>query len=129
MNPTEDHPDVLQNIESVVIDVSRSNSAMTNYTVMRVYDTAIAEYSALARQQPPKPANLTGLDATLFKAVREICEWRLGHAVNRDSDEKIKPLSVEDLVACLKKLRKSVDFWTRERGRQGYLECIKDFLP
>jgi hypothetical protein len=129
MNPTEDHPDVLQNIEAAVVAVWRSNRAMTNYTVMRAYDTAIAEYSALARQQTPKPANLTGLDATLFKAVREICEWRLGHGANPDSDEKITPISVEDLVACLKKLRKSVDFWTRERGRSGYLDYIQDFLP
>jgi hypothetical protein len=102
---------------------------MTNYTVMRDYDTAIAEYSALARQQIAKPTNLTGLDATLFKAVRESCEWRIGHAASPDSDEKITPLPVEDLVACLKKLRKSVDFWTRERSRNGYLEYIQDFLP
>ena len=101
---------------------------MNNYTVMRAYDAAIAEYSALSREHTPKPANLTGHDAVIFEEVRRICEWRLGHTASPESDEKITPIPVEDLVACLKKLRKSVDFWTRERGRSGYLEYIQDFL-
>jgi hypothetical protein len=69
MSPTEDHLDVLQNIEFAVVSAWRSNSAINNYTVMRAYETAIAEYSALARQHTPKPANLTGLDAVVFDGV------------------------------------------------------------
>ena len=128
MDPIEEHLDVLQNIESVVVEVWRNHSAMTNYTVMRAYETAIAYYSALAREQSPKPVNLTGLDATLFEAVKDVCEWRLGRGAESDGDE-VSALPVEVLVSCLRKLRKSVDRWTREGGRQGYLQFIEKFLP
>ena len=127
MNPLDDYQDVLQNIESAVVGLWRSHKEMTNYTVMRAYDAAIAFYNALAREQTPKPANLTGLDAELFKAVQEICEFRLGRIKLPDQIE-IAPIPVEDLVACLRKLRKSVDFWTEEGGRQGYLKYIENFL-
>jgi hypothetical protein len=128
MNPIEDYQDVLQNIESAVVHTWRTHSEMTNYSVMRVYDAAIAFYNALAREQTPKPANLTGLDADLLKAVQEICEFRLGRVKLSDKVE-VTPIPLEDLVACLRKLRKSVDFWTKQGGRQGYLQYIEKFLP
>lgn len=33
-----------------------------------------------------------------------------------------------EIVACLKRLRKSVQFWTKSGGRQGYLNYIVEFL-
>lgn len=127
MNPIDDYQDVLQNIESAVVRLWRRHKEMTNYTVMRAYEAAIAFYNAQAREQTPKPANLTGLDAELFKAVQEMCEFRLGRVKLSDQPE-ITPIPLEDLVACLRKLRKSVDFWTEQGGRQGYLKYIENFL-
>ncbi|HWH70932.1 MAG TPA: hypothetical protein VNT26_16200 [Candidatus Sulfotelmatobacter sp.] len=131
MNPVKDYQDVLQNIEFVVIQVWREHPEMTNYSVMRAYDAAIAYYHALARKQTPKPVNLTGLDVTVFALVKEVCDWRLGRGSEpgRDLPEGFEPLPLEDLVACLRRLRKSVDFWTKEGGRQGYLQYIDQFLP
>ncbi|MCL4835936.1 MAG: hypothetical protein KJZ86_26085 [Caldilineaceae bacterium] len=37
-------------------------------------------------------------------------------------------LSVEDLLACLQRIHKSVGFWSRQGGRQGYLTYIGEFL-
>jgi hypothetical protein len=31
-------------------------------------------------------------------------------------------------VACLRKLHKSVEFWTKQGGRQGYLQFIEKFV-
>lgn len=39
------------------------------------------------------------------------------------------PVSVETLIACLKRLEKSVKLWNEQGGRQGYLEYIAEFLP
>ena len=127
MNPIEDYQDVLQNTEFAVVDVWRTNRAMTNYTVMRAYDAALTHYTALAREHTPKPSNLTGLDAMLFEAVKGICEWRLGHSSNKE-ETQVEAIPVEDLIACLRRLRKSVDHWTKEGGRQGYLQFIEQFL-
>jgi hypothetical protein len=125
MDPLKDYEDVLQNIEAVVAEIWRKHPEMTNYTVMRAYEAAIARYHAEARGYAPKPANLTGLDAMVFSAVSEICEWRLGRTRNSDD---IKAIPVEDLVACLRKLNKSVEFWTQTGGRQGYMTFIERFV-
>lgn len=127
MSPTEDYQDVLQNIEAAVAEVWRGHGELTNYAVMRAYEAAIARYNAEARQQAPKPATLTGLDATLYQRVSAICDWRLGRAGSPDLP-KVEPVPVEDLVACLRKLHKSVEFWTKQGGRQGYMRFIEKFV-
>jgi hypothetical protein len=127
VNPIDDHQDVLQNIESAVVQVWRQHPAMTNYAVMAAYDAAIQYYRALANQQAPKPVQLTSLDAQLFEAVREMCEWRSGRKPMPELGE-IAPIPLEDLIACLRRLRKSVDFWTKRSGRQGYMQYIEQFV-
>ncbi len=128
MNPIKDYEDVLERIETAVVGIWRKHPAMTNYAVMRAYDAAIAHYVAIARQQTPKPVNLTGLDATLFEAVRDVCDWRLGLVKYADRPQ-LAPVPPEDMVACLRRLRKSVDLWTAENGRQGYMEYIEKYIP
>ena len=127
MDPVKDYEDVLKGIETEVVRLWRKNPEMTNYTAMRAYEAATAHYNALARQQTPKPANLTGLDAKLFEAIRDFCDWRLGIVKYADRPEP-KPMPAEDMVACFRRLRKSVDMWTQEAGRQGYMQYIKKFL-
>jgi hypothetical protein len=126
MNEPE-HLDVLQNIEFIVVRTWRDHPELNNYNVMRAYEAAIAHYGALARGLRPKPVELSGLDEELFLGIIGVSEWRLGNEQN-DKD-KLPPIPLEDLVGCLRKLRKSVERWTREGGRQGYLEFIKQFLP
>jgi len=40
----------------------------------------------------------------------------------------VTPIPLEDMVACLRKLRKSVDFWTKQGGRQGYMKYIEHYV-
>ncbi len=35
-----------------------------------------------------------------------------------------EPLTHDVILACIKRIRKSVEFWTKEGGRQGYLYFI-----
>ena len=127
MIPGEDRLDVLQNIEFAVVQLWHSHPEMTNYTAMRAYEAAIAHYGAIAREHTPKPMNLTGLDATLFEEIKRMCEWRLGRATAPGKAE-CPPLPADELVACLRKLRKSVDHWTERGGRQGYFQYIEKFV-
>jgi hypothetical protein len=127
MNPLDDYPDVLQNIESTVVAVWRQNPAMNNYAVMAAYDAAIQYYRAQANGQKPKELKLTALDAAIFEAVSRACEFRLGRTAD-PAMQGVAPIPLEDLVACLRKLRKSVDFWTEQGGRQGYLRYIEQFV-
>jgi hypothetical protein len=127
MNPLKEHTDVLQNIEFAVVQVWHSHPEMTNYAAMRAYEAAIAYYGAIAREHTPKAVNLTGLDATLFAEIKKMCEWRLGRSAEPENAE-LPPLTAEEMVACLRKVRKSVDYWTQQGGRQGYMKFIEKFV-
>ena len=66
--------------------------------------------------------------------MTSICEWRLGRKVIqpvRGSIVKVEDtvISLEEIVAILKRIRKSVRFWRKKAGRRGYLEYIDQFIP
>ena len=46
-----------------------------------------------------------------------LCAFALGEPVTRD-----------EIIACLKRVRKSIHLWTREGGRQGYLTFVSRFI-
>jgi hypothetical protein len=127
MKVTTDAEDVLKEIETAVVRVSRGKADMTNYAALRAYEAAINHYHAIARQQQPKPASLGRPDALVHDAVRTACEARLGRPISADANAPV--LSHEDLVACLRRLKKSVEFWTKQGGRRGYLDFVAQFIP
>ena len=127
MNVEEKFMDVLQNIESEVVRMWRKNPSMTDYAVTRVYEEAIAYYSAVAHAQPPKPSRLSGLELQLFQSVQGAADRRLA-GFTLDDGTKIEPIAASDLVDCFKRLRKSVDRWTRTGGRQGYLSFVVQYV-
>lgn len=126
MDPIKDAEDVLNTIETALIFVSRKHPDMTNYSAMAVYDAAIGFYKDIARGYQPKPVTLKGAEAEAYAAVHEACETRLGKPVSTIADAPI--LSPEDLVSCLRRVRKSVDFWTKGGGRRGYLDYVRQFV-
>jgi hypothetical protein len=65
----------------------------------------------------------------VFSSVQPICEWRLGRASSLDSTglpDSVVP--IVELVACLRKIQKSVAFWSQQGGRQGYLNFVSPYL-
>ncbi len=36
--------------------------------------------------------------------------------------------TLDEILACLKRVRKSVNYWTKESGRQGYLNFVTQFV-
>ena len=133
MKPEDEYLDVLQNIEAVVVDTWKKHRDMTDYSVLRAYEAAIAHYKVLARGGTPKPERLSGADAEVYAAVHAICESRLGREAPGPSpaavdEPELPPIPLEDLLACLKRLRKSVERWNRSGGQRGYLEFVSRFV-
>jgi hypothetical protein len=130
MESTDDNVDVLQNLEFSVVEIWRANPEMSDYVVLRAYEAAFQRYRAESRGHPPKPSNLTGLDASVFGAVTAVCEFRLGRGESPVAGlPKVPPVSLENIVNALRKLAKSVERHTKQEGRQGYLTFINVFLP
>ncbi|MBP7686665.1 MAG: hypothetical protein KA765_02120 [Thermoflexales bacterium] len=133
MKVEEQFEDVLQNIESGVVSVYHAHPELVDWDVEAAYEALIQYYQAEARQKPAHLRPLAGLQAEVLQAAQAMCEWRLGRAPlhdERDQPVKVKsdPLTATDMVACLKRLRKSVQFWGKAGGRQGYLNYIVNFI-
>jgi hypothetical protein len=134
MMNADDHPhlDVLQNIELSVIQAYRTNPELTDYHVDVAYQTLYQNYRGeLSGRKEKIPAN--SLAAEIYQAVRAVCEWRLGrdHFVDQEGRQVEIPaddIEIEDITSCLKDLRKSVRLWTKQGGRQGYLNYIDKFF-
>jgi len=135
MKVEEQFEDVLQNIESGVVSVYHAHPELVDWDVEVAYEALIQFYQAEARQRPASLRQLTGGNqAEVLRAVQAMCEWRLGRAPLHDERDqpielKARPLTATDMVNCLKRLRKSVQFWNKSGGRQGYLNYIVNFIP
>lgn len=131
MRIEEEHPDVLQNIEVIVKLTYQEQPELTDYAVLRMYEALVRVYTAEATNHEAKPVELTGLEATLFDDIRPMCEWHLGRGecpFEGAGEVSCTAIDAPTMVRCLKRLVKSVKFWTKEGGRQGYLEYISQFV-
>jgi hypothetical protein len=48
--------------------------------------------------------------------------------VPEKGEENLLEVSAEDMLACFKRLQSSLKLWTKEGGRQGYLNYISRFV-
>ena len=130
MKWTDDHLDVLQNLEFSVVEIWHANREMSDYSALRAYESAFQLYRAELRGHQPKAPGLTELGAAAFAAVKAMCEFRLGRRNSPVSGvEGVPPVPLEKLVDCLRELAKSVERHTQSGGRRGYLTFIDRFLP
>ena len=129
----EQYEDVLQNIEAAIVQAYNSDPSLLDLDVMDLLDAAIRRYGHEAQGRAAPSIRLPGKVATAYALVECVCEWRLGRA-SMDSDAGAPgvpaptPLTVQELLPCLKRIRKSVKFWNDEAGRQGYLDYVSQFL-
>jgi hypothetical protein len=120
--------DVLQNIETAIVSVYRELHDLLDYDVDKVLNILWTEYRS-EKQGKPAPASKLNENARLvYDRVKHMCEWRLGH-LNNEKDQgwsKVKPEpgTLDEIMDCLKRIRKSVDLWNKRGGRQGYLYFI-----
>ena len=124
------HLDVLQNIECVIGLVYGEYPRISDYRVMSALDAVIASYRAEYRGYRPKDCSLDGEERLIHDRERAICEWRMGRAEGPLDLHalSVAPTSLDDLLSCLRKIRKSVDFWNGKLGPQGYLGFMTQFL-
>lgn len=124
----DEYLDVLQNIEMAIVSVYRENHDLTDYDVDKILNLVWTEYrdQKTGRKRPPPFLNPNA--QMVYDRVKEVCEWRLGRAnisANHKAEGvKSEPISVDEILDCLKRIRKSVAMWTKEGGRQGYLYFI-----
>ena len=133
MKVEDQYIDVLQNIELGIVITYKNNPGMSDPEVIRMLEALIDKYTAEKIGRPLRHFSLSEVEQTLLENVRRICEWRLGRGTMTDSPEKARemepnPITIDEIVLCLKRVLKSVKRWNEDGGRRGYLDFIIQYV-
>lgn len=129
----EDNQDVLQNIEFAIVRVYRRNSDLVDYDVEKALSVLISNYHRQLQNQASKAPRMNTITREVYEAMKAMYEWRLGREalVSEENQSQMMipdPISVDVIIASLKRIRKSVQKWNKRGGRQGYLQFIDQFI-
>lgn len=138
----EKYLDVLQNIEAGIVSVYKRHPETVDWDALKAIETLIREYQAEETHRPVPDVDLKPLPQEVYGAVKAMCEWRLGRSQAQTEEKKsffklpsrkseelpIEPKTTEEIILCLKRIRKSIERWNKRSGRQGYLDFISEFI-
>jgi hypothetical protein len=129
----EEYLDVLQNIEFGIVQVYNDNPNLTDTGTMYAVETLIKVYSGELQGREVALPQFKPEEREAYDAARAMCELRLGRgSLTDDKGREIKldaePLTVEEIIACLKRVRKSIETWYKRGGRRGYYEFVRQYL-
>jgi hypothetical protein len=124
----DEYLDVLQNIEMAIVSLYREHDDLLDYDVDKVLNLLWTEYRNEKQGKTIPTPRLSENAQRVYDRVKDMCEFRLGRSSTIKTKGWFKgkptPLSVDEVMDCLKRIRKSVALWNKEGGRQGYLYFI-----
>jgi len=123
--------DVLQNIEFAIVEEFRRDPAILDLNVREAVNVLARQYESEEEGRTPPRPPMTDRTRTVFDAVRTVCEWRMGRPrgpVLAKDDPPVPDIAVAEMAACLKRIRKSVDLWSKESGPRGYLNFVRQYI-
>ncbi|RME78525.1 MAG: hypothetical protein D6784_02270 [Chloroflexi bacterium] len=123
----EEYLDVLQNIEAAIVNVYQEYSDLTDYDVETALKTLVRAYQSELKNRSFSLPQMPELRSKVYERVKLVCDWRLGR-VDMSGIFVPVPLSIDEIVACLKRILKSVKLWNKEGGWQGYLNFIVQYV-
>ncbi|RME41975.1 MAG: hypothetical protein D6791_18895 [Chloroflexi bacterium] len=128
----DEYLSALMSLESAIMQAYNEHPDLSDFDVERALEATITHYVAQIRNTKPRPIRLNPKAAKLAERLQLVGELLLGEApLTTEGGEELnlgETLDTQELVACLKRIRKSVRFWTKQGGRQGYLNYVADFL-
>lgn len=128
----EQYLDVLQNIEFALVSTYKGHRDMIDADANAAISGLIRLYQAEQRGKSVPELRLSPIAQTAFNRVQIMCEWRLGRAKAPvdlgDDAPEAKAKSIDEMILCLKRIRKSIETWNKEYGRRGYYEFVSQFV-
>jgi hypothetical protein len=128
--------DVLRDIEIPIMEIYQEHPDLVDSMVDVALEGLVRVYTAEQKGRAAPRLSLPERSQQVFDAVKSVCEWRLGRqelVAEDDTDEKdvssgfVK--TIDEIIMCLKHIRKSIKLWTTEYGRRGYLDYVNQFFP
>ncbi len=125
--------DVLQNIEFALVTVYRQHAQMTDLDASDALNALIRGYHAETRGRAAPDAKLNALAQEAYLNVKAMCDWRLGRETMKDErgqtvGAELTPKTRDEIIACLKRIRRSVELWHQQGGRRGYYDFVSEFV-
>jgi hypothetical protein len=126
--------DVLQNIEFAIVSIYRERpDEVSDWSVEAALDVLIRAYGAEQTGRTPPSARLSDAEQAIYDGVKHMCEWRLGHEQLLSDQappivQEMEPKTLDEIVACLKRVRASVKRWHKSGGRRGYLDFVSRYI-
>lgn len=129
----DDYFDVLQNIEFAVVNVYHEEPDLVDNDVDQALNALISYYRAQERGRNANSPKLARRSQQVYAGVKTMCDWRLGReALAEESSivdlKNLPPLTFGEINVCLKRIRKSIKLWTKQGGRQGYLQFVSQYV-
>lgn len=127
----EKYMDVLQNIEFGIVSAYREIPQATDNNVMCSLEALIDVYAAEKINRQPRKFNLSDSEQRIMESVHEMCECRLGRTKLQSDEEEespLEPLTLDEMIQCLKRIQHSVKKWNKMGGRKGYLDFIVQYV-
>jgi hypothetical protein len=129
----EEYMDVLQNIEFALIQAYDRNPNLTDTGTMYAIENLIKVYTGESRGREVALPQFKPEEQDAYDAAKAMCDFRLGRGSMEDEEGKKvevegEPLTLEEIVACLKRVLKSINTWYKRGGRRGYYEFVRQFI-
>ena len=114
--------DVLQNVEWALLSLVKDHPELSDHDMLCIIEQALTYYKSQQRENPViAQSKLTDIRQDIFERILSMCEWRLGRLPPPDKQIACNPITIEELILCLKRIEKSIKFWTKQGGRKGYI--------
>jgi len=128
----DEYLDVLQNIEFAIVQVAHRHPELTDYEVEKALYALMRMYKRPDQERESR-LQAGSLAEEVYKTVKGMCDWRLGSSLQIPEGlpanlPDVTPLTIDEIQACLKRIRKSLQTWNKRGGRRGYLEFIDQFV-
>jgi hypothetical protein len=130
----EQYQDVLQNIEFAIVGVYRElPEDVSDWSVETALDGLMRAYQAEHTGRTAAAPRLSEAERLIYDRVRAMCEWRLGRQqlvgeAGQPALRELEPKTLDEIIACLKRVRTSVKRWHKSGGRRGYLDFVSRYI-
>ncbi len=129
----DQHEPYLEALEATITTVARNHHELFDHHVDVVVDALIDQYVGEQLNRPPRNRTFKDPTQSLYAALWMTCEWCVGRGELPLGMDELNyasmPVETRILVGCLKRIKKSIKFWTKKGGRQGYLRYVEQFIP
>lgn len=121
--------EVLLNMEASIVHIYHENPGLQDKEVAIAVDALIGGYIAEEKNRPEREIQLPGTAHHVYQNLMAICEWSMGRVQIADPYVSIDHyIEIREVLGCLKRIKKSIRFWKKKDGPQGYLRYVSEFV-